>query len=170
MRTNSGILILFLFIIVLNFACVSTTSVAQTSVNAKRNNPEMNLPANKAADNQREKLIEVTLSTEAPTCVKSRACKVLVRIENVSDQDVEIGGLSFWLVPSAMSARRGRRQDLTGQDLTSSVDLATLANLGPNEAGHRLILKSKEHLEREIDITAIKWKKAMLSSWNHEDL
>jgi hypothetical protein len=93
-----------------------------------------------------------------------------VRIENVSDQDVEIGGLHFWLIPSVKSAGENYKQDLTRRDFTSSVDLETLAILGPNEDGRRLILKSKERLEKEIDIAAIKWKKTELSSWIHEDL
>lgn len=154
-----------LFIIAWNAGCSSTDIVAKTSVNFNRSNQKITSSVGNLNDGRRKNRIELRLSVKENTCIKSRSCKIFLDIQNVSNQDVEIGGLFFWMKPFSENSRRN-----FSNDMTSDVDLETLENLGPNESGKHLIIKGNEHFEKEIDIEQIKWKIATLSSWEHDDL
>lgn len=157
--------IVLLSIIAWNTGCGLTDIVAKTSVNFNQGNQKITSSVGNANDGKRENRIELQLSVKETICIKSQSCKVFLDIQNVSKQDVEIGGLLFWVKPFS----EGSRRDFSN-DMTSVIDLETLENLSPNESGNHLTIMENEHIEKEIDIEQIKWKIAKLSSWEHDDL
>lgn len=150
------VLLSLLFIALSNTGCVSTRG---NSVAAQ--DQEVVLPENNVK--MGGKKIKLLLTTKDATCKKSQSCKVSLNIQNLSDEDVDVSGLSFLL--SGYSNGK-----LTEPQLTSSVDLETLANLEPNKNGTNLIIKGKDNFEKEIDLQQIQWKEMRSSVWKHFDL
>jgi len=150
------ILISLLFIVPANTGCVSTKG---NSIAVE--NQEVSLPENsvKASD----KKIKLSLTAKDATCKKSGSCKVFLNIQNFSDEDVEVSGLSFLLEGYS----KGRS---TEPALISSLDLDTLKGLKPNENGTHLVVKGKGRLEKEIDLEQVLWKEMQSSVWKHYDL
>ena len=114
--------------------------------------------------NQINQSIELSLSAKEPICIKSKSCKLLLDIQNTSNNDIEVGGLNFVLRPYSTNSRI----NFSGY-INSPVAVDTLENLQANQ-NNRLIIKANQRLEKEINIEQIKWLKSIQSSWKYNDL
>ena len=165
MKTILAILINLIFVILCNTGCISTNADYKVPTNFRQSNQEITLPKENANNGKMEKKLQLKLSIKETTCTKSQSCKILLDIQNISNEDVEVGGLLFIMRPYLT----GSRTD-SSREVSSTVDLDTLENLEPNEDGKHLVIKGNEHFEKEINIEQIKWKNSILSTWEHVNL
>jgi hypothetical protein len=161
MKFMFAISIVLFFIIIWNIDCLSVSTVSKTPANHTRDTVLSD--GNKNNDTMK-KQIELRISTKETTCKKMQSCKILLDIENFSDNDVSVGALNILLRPNTNNTHVDERGYLD-----SPVDVITLENLQPNQPS-LLTIKGNQHLEKVIDIEKIKWLKRNQSSWNYSDL
>jgi len=158
------ILILLLSSFIWNAGCVSSNAEIKTSANLNQNKQKVDSAQKARISNALEEKIELHLSTKETTCVKSQSCKVFLDIKNVSNEDVEVGGLGFTLRPYSTNSKTDY-----SRHIDSPVHFSTLENLQPNQASS-FIIKANQHIEKEIDVENIKWLKSISSSFEYNDL
>lgn len=146
--------------------CSSTQADSKITANHKSKEDFVLVEENEKNNmkNRTEQPIKLQLLAEEVACIKSKFCKVVLEIQNISNEDIEVGGLEFILRPYSTGSRVP-----ASSYINSPVAIDNLENLRPNRP-NRLIVKANQTLEKEVDIGKIRWLKSIQSSGEYNDL
>jgi hypothetical protein len=165
MKVALSALISSLLAVILQTGCVSIDAGSRAAASPDPAARETPAPKENVKTGETKRSINLQLSAKETSCVRPAPCKILLDIENLSDEDINMElSLNINLRPYSTEPRR----DLS-HDLHSPLNIDTLENLQPNQYS-RFLIKGHQHIEKEIDLEKIKWLRSIQSSWHYYDL